>query len=272
MPFCADGADNDGDGQVDWPADDGCAALGGRCEAAGEGFCEGVCLDLQADAANCGRCGRVCAAGVACENGRCGGIRQVVLACGAPGRPVQEFIRGPLAELGLVVQAGCVPGDDTQAVLVSRGGIGEVQNNAPALARFIDGGGQVISEFNASHSIYNALFGANIPQGARNGDCFDNVQPAFQFSPNDPFWVDNAFAPPPVGQTGCGFAIAAAQVPGFVPLGGWNQDNISLGYVDSGAGRYWFVEADWQDSQMEFSDVSRNLMAYMIGGGTVVIP
>lgn len=272
VPFCADGADNDGDGQVDWPSDDGCAARGGRCEAAGQGFCGGVCLDLQSDPANCGRCGRACAGGAACENGRCGGIRPIVLACGAPGRSVQEFIRGPLADLGLMVQAGCVPDENTQAVVVSRGGIGEVQNNAPALARFLDGGGQLISEFNVSHSIYNAVFGANIPQGARNGDCFDNVQPAFQFSPADPFWQDNVFAPPPVGQTGCGYAITAAQVPGFVPLGGWNQDNISLGYVDAGAGRYWFVEADWQDSQMEFSDVSRNLMAYMIGGGTVAIP
>ena len=97
------------------------------------------------------------------------------------------------------------------------------------------------------------------------------MQPAFQFSPADIFWQDNVFVPAMQGQTGCGYSVVADQVPGFVPIGGWNVDNISLGYVEHSAGRYWFVEADWQDSQAEFTDISRDLMAYMIGGGAVQI-
>ena len=269
-PFCADGLDNDGDGAVDWPDDDGCGARGGECEDAGRGRCGDVCIDLSADPLNCGRCGRVCAEGVASDNGRCGGLRLVVMSCGGSPR-VQEFIRGPLAQLGLAVEPGCVPDERTQAVVVSRGGIGDAQANAASLSRFITDGGQVISEFGISHALYNTLFGANIPQGARQGDCQDNVQPAVQLSPDDPFWRDNVFVPVGPGQTGCGYAIVGDQVPGFVALGGWSPDAISLGYLESGAGRYWFVESDWQDQQMEFTDTSRDLMAYMIGGGAVPI-
>jgi hypothetical protein len=38
--------DNDEDGLIDWPADDGCDAQGDQCEQAGYGFCEGICEDL----------------------------------------------------------------------------------------------------------------------------------------------------------------------------------------------------------------------------------
>jgi hypothetical protein len=71
---CNNGADDDGDGLVDWPEDDGCAARGAQCEQAGYGLCDGVCVDLQNAADNCGRCGRVCEAGVECIRGACGGL------------------------------------------------------------------------------------------------------------------------------------------------------------------------------------------------------
>ncbi len=71
---CFDGVDNDGDGDVDWPDDDGCAAQGDVCEQDGFGICDGVCLDLSQDPANCGRCGRVCDDGVECIDGFCGGL------------------------------------------------------------------------------------------------------------------------------------------------------------------------------------------------------
>ena len=268
LPFCADGIDNDGDGSIDWPDDNGCAARGDFCEEDGYGRCNGVCQDITNDAQNCGRCGRACAAGVECVEGRCGGIRQIVMVCGGSSRSAQEFIRGPLADLGVVVQDGCVPNDQTQAILLTRGGN---VANAATMRQFINDGGQVLTEYNVSHTFYNAIFGANIPQGARNGGCQDNVQPAFQFSPQDQFWIDNQFVPVPNNATGCGYSVVGDQVPGFVPLGGWDANNVGLGYVEEGAGRYWFIESDWQDSEPAFTDTSRDLMAYMIGGGSVPI-
>ncbi len=74
VPFCANAVDDDGDGAVDWPDDDGCAAQGAECEQAGYGLCEGACLDLVNDEANCGRCGRACDPGIECIEGACGGL------------------------------------------------------------------------------------------------------------------------------------------------------------------------------------------------------
>ncbi len=74
IPFCANGIDDDGDGTIDFPADDGCSAAGDDCETAGFGLCGGACIDLQADAQNCGACGRTCDAGVECIEGFCGGL------------------------------------------------------------------------------------------------------------------------------------------------------------------------------------------------------
>ena len=73
-PWCDDGIDNDEDGAIDWPDDDGCAARGDECEQLGYGICANVCLDLQNDAQNCGRCGRICNPGVQCIEGFCGGL------------------------------------------------------------------------------------------------------------------------------------------------------------------------------------------------------
>ncbi len=74
VPWCDDGIDNDEDGVTDWPDDDGCAARGDECEQPGYGLCDGQCLDLVADAQNCGQCGRVCDEGVECIDGFCGGL------------------------------------------------------------------------------------------------------------------------------------------------------------------------------------------------------
>ena len=46
--------------------------VGGDC-VDGLTACGGVCLDVSADESNCGSCGHVCAAGVACIAGVCGG-------------------------------------------------------------------------------------------------------------------------------------------------------------------------------------------------------
>ena len=262
IPACANGDDDDDDGAIDWPDDDGCAAQGDFCEQPGFAVCNGVCEDLVQDESNCGRCGRVCAPGVECLEGRCGLLRPNVMACGNPGRQVQEFIRGDLADLPVRVVPNCVPDGDTQAMLVTRSGVGG--GNGAAWRQYLEDGGVIITEYSVAHSVYNAIFGANVPQGARNGSCQDNVQPVVQFNPNDSFWAQNPFVGIGAGQSGCGHDILGEQMPGFVALGGWDANNISLGYVDVGAGRLWLVEADWQDSEQAFTNISRDYMAAMI--------
>lgn len=71
--FCADGEDNDGDGNADFPNDDGCLAAGDACEEVDYIQCDGVCLDGSVDPSNCGTCGNVCDRGVDCIDGYCGG-------------------------------------------------------------------------------------------------------------------------------------------------------------------------------------------------------
>ena len=71
---CSDGVDNDEDGDIDWPDDDGCEARGAQCEQLGFGLCGGVCQDLQTNAQHCGRCNRVCHDGVECIDGSCGDL------------------------------------------------------------------------------------------------------------------------------------------------------------------------------------------------------
>ena len=267
-PQCADGRDNDRDGNTDWPDDGGCDAHGDECEQGGFGLCDGVCQELQANAAHCGRCGRACNEGVECLEGRCGAIRPVVLVCGRSSRPVQEFIRGDLVEAEVQARDGCVPDDETQAVFVPRGGSAMFTQNAAAMRAWVENGGQLITEYSIGHTIYGSVFNIAVAQGARQGRCQDNIQPAVQFTPNDPFWRDNQFVAVAGGATGCGHAIQ--HFPGITPLGGWDAVNVQLGYRDHGAGRVWIAEADWQDREAAMTDVSRDLMAYMISGGAVV--
>jgi len=182
---------------------------------------------------------------------------------------MNEFIRGDLQEAEVVLELNnCNPGDDVQAILVSRAGPNEFEANIAALREYVNNGGVVITEYNISHRIYSQLFQQNVIQGARNGRCTDNIQPNVQFTPDDPFWRDNDFVSIGAQSTGCGYAVG--HFPGLVPLGGWDANNVSLGYVELGAGRLWVVESDWQDNQGSFNDVSRDLMAYMIANGTFV--
>ncbi len=50
--------------------------VGGGCRT-GLSECDGVCVDLSSDEANCGSCGNACAAGVECVAGVCGGDASV---------------------------------------------------------------------------------------------------------------------------------------------------------------------------------------------------
>ncbi|MEZ4470923.1 MAG: hypothetical protein R3F60_09005 [bacterium] len=265
LPFCADGIDNDGDGIIDWPDEPGCAAQGVVCEEGGAGLCDGVCVPLRDNPLNCGRCGRVCREGIACVEGRCGGeIRQVALMCGNSGRPIQQFIRGELVEAGLRGEVGCTPNEETQAILIPRGGVAQFNQNLNTIRPWLEDGGVLITEYNISHTIYNAVFGANVAQGARNGNCTDNLLPAVQFSPEDQFWADNMFQAAAAGQTGCGYNVGL--FPDVTPIGGWDANNVSIAYIEVGSGRLWLVDIDWQDGQA-MPDAGLDLMAYMIANG-----
>jgi hypothetical protein len=95
------------------------------------------------------------------------------------------------------------------------------------------------------------------------GKCEDNVNPAVQFTPDDPFWQANApFVPEPDATTGCGHNLET--FPGIVPLGGWSVGTVSLAYRDLGEGRLWLVESDWQDTDPSFNETSRTMLEYMI--------
>ena len=58
--------------------------LGSRPDCGGgEAFCNGSCIDVSADAGNCGGCGVTCPDGVACVDGGCDLTCETGVACGA---------------------------------------------------------------------------------------------------------------------------------------------------------------------------------------------
>ena len=202
-------------------------------------------------------------AGVRCEGGG-GGLRPNVLDCGPAGRTSANILD---PGDGLLSAEGCRPDNNTQAVLITRNGVGQFDGRG--LLDYLNGGGVVITEYNASDEIYNAIFGANVQQGDGLGGCSDSVNPPVRDNLNDPFWIANG-GQPVEDNPGCGFDMSRWGVP-MVRLGGTNANNTSLAYVDVGAGRLWLVEADWSDGEESFGEDARQMMRYMIlnGGGGV---
>ena len=62
--------------------------------------------------------------------------------------------------------------------------------------------------------------------------------------------------------SGCGYSID--HLPNLTLLAGWSANNAAVGYIDVGAGRLWLVDVDWQDSQADQSQYTKQLMGYMI--------
>jgi hypothetical protein len=188
------------------------------------------------------------------------GQRPNVMVCGQTGRAVTTFMRGGQS---YEVINGCAPTNDTQAMFITRLGLGQFV--AATVQSYLSGGGIVITEYGTADEIYNAVFGGNVVQGERSGSCSDNVQPAFQLGAGDEFWIDNRFQS--VGaQTGCGHNMAGW--PGIVPLGGHVAGHVNLAYRDyQGRGRVYFVESDWQDGSATFTVQSNGLMHYMMTHG-----
>jgi hypothetical protein len=142
-------------------------------------------------------------------------------------------------------------------MLISRSGSGY---SGPALAAYIAAGGIVITEYSITHTVFNAVFGTAVTQGANNGGCQDNIPMNFQFTPGDQFWVDNPFVAH--NSPGCGHNVG--NLPGVTPIVGWNSTNVAVAYRRSSLGRFWAVDVDWQDDENYWLANSSRLMGYMI--------
>ncbi len=182
-----------------------------------------------------------------------------LMLCGTSRRAVADFAP-PDTPLQLV--DGCVPDARTRALLVTRDGAANL--DGPAVQPWLEAGGVIITEYNVSDEVYNAVLGADVAQGGGNGGCSDQVNPPVRFNEDDPFWQANGALPlGDPNDAGCGFDVSA--FPGITPLGGWSADTVSLAYIDVGVGRLWLVDIDWQDANGGFGDASLQLMQYMVG-------
>ena len=186
-------------------------------------------------------------------------LRANVLVCGASNRDVRQFIP-PGVNLN-VVNNNCNPDANTQAMLVTRNGVGS--RNA-AWTAWVQAGGLLLTEYNTSDEVFSTIFGVNQGQGGGNGNCQDNLNPPSRFNLNDPFWVANQ-AQAAENSTGCGFDVTA--FAGITRLAGWNANTTQVAYRDLGQGRLWIVESDWQDGEAAMTQPSKNFMGYMITHG-----
>ncbi|MEZ4463166.1 MAG: hypothetical protein R3F43_01260 [bacterium] len=195
--------------------------------------------------------------------GQCvpGEVRPNIYVCTASGRNVATFI--PAGFNFNIVVGRCDPDANTQAMLVTRSGGGEAAGRAAQWQQYLDGGGNIITEYNVAHTVFNAIFGGGAVQGPRRGGCHDNAMPPVKVNVNDPFWAANPnIQVVPPAEAPCGYEVGA--FPGITPLGGWADNQISLAYRDRGNGRLWLVEADWQDNENYWLPQSSALMGAMI--------
>lgn len=186
-----------------------------------------------------------------------------VLLCGSSSRDVTSFFP-PMSSLNLVVS--CVPDGNTQAMLISRSGV--ALYNPADLVAYVNAGGLVLTEVFASDDVFSDLFEI-VAEGPFTGSCLDRAPIVFQYNAGDQFWLNNAFNPIPLGDTGCGTDVSA--FPGITPLVGWNNATVSIAYRDLGAGRLWLTDFDWQDTDTPEIDPTyadtNSLMGYMLTTG-----
>ncbi len=186
-------------------------------------------------------------------------LRDNLLLCGNSSRDVSDMIPDGVT---LNIINSCAPDNNTQAMLVTRSGHGQL--NGAALIDYVTNGGIVLTEWSASDDVFSLLF-EPVVQGGWNGQCWDRAPIVNQFNPDDPFWQSNAFNPI-ANNIGCGHDVSA--FPGITALAGWNENAVSIAYRDLGSGRLWITEYDWQDLNIgqndpQFDD-TYDLMGYMI--------
>lgn len=270
---CMDDIDNDADSYIDFPNDPGCQAMGDRCEQGGFAAClleeEELCVDLLTDTNHCGACDHTCLPDAVCVRGACSDelvLKTEIMRCGYAGRDLNDFFIGPLQDHAFTVRNTCIPSEDTQALFILTGGRNTFITHYERIKSYVEQGGQVITAKGVSDLVFQYLF--NEPtQGMRNteGSCHDNVMPVVQWNPQDPLWQNLEFTRTDLDQSGCGYPMH--DFNGMIRLGGWNRQDISLGYRDLGYGRVWLVESDWYDISDTMSEASKLLMAHMVSGG-----
>lgn len=167
-----------------------------------------------------------------------GPLRPNVIVCSNSSRDINALLIQ--AGTPFAVANGCVPDANTQAMVIGRSGANAY--NAAGVRAYVAAGGIVLTEYNHSHTVFNAVFQGAVGQGARQGQCSDNINPPVRFNLQDRFWTDNANVAPHVGNSGCGHQID--HFPGITPLGGWAIGQTYLGYRDLDQGRVWFVDSD----------------------------
>uniref|UniRef100_UPI001445C801 DUF4347 domain-containing protein n=1 Tax=Crateriforma spongiae TaxID=2724528 RepID=UPI001445C801 len=188
-----------------------------------------------------------------------GSLRPNVMLSGNSNRDITTFF--PNATSFNVV-SGNTPDANTQALFVTRSGLSGL--NATNLQSYVNNGGIIITEYNISDEVFNLVFDENVTQpGSRDGDCSDAINPAIQLNTSDPFWQDlGPITPQNPSQEGCGFDLSS--YPGITPLGAWASGAVQLAYRDSGLGRLWLVDTDWQDNQSTPFAESEAIMGYMM--------
>lgn len=184
-------------------------------------------------------------------------LRSDLMLCGGSSLNVTTLIP-PDVELNFI--ESCTPDENTQAILITRSGFYDPMT----IADYVANGGVVLTEYSISDDVFNAVFGENVPpDGGQIGSCQDIAPTVVQFTPDDPFWTENAFTAIDLGESGCG-ANNIIDYPGIVSLAGWSANQVSIGYRDDGPGRVWITEFDWSDGQMVDFTYSAQLMGSMI--------
>lgn len=194
-------------------------------------------------------------------------LKPDLMYCGSSSRSGSNLYLGvgPFNEV-----SGCLPGVDTQALLISRSGA--VAGNGAAWLAYLNAGGVIITEYNNAHTVHNEIYGTAYVRGANFGDCYDNAMPSLKLNTDHPFWqINSGLTETPTNIEGCGWdiaAIAAGEVE-VTELGGLvGTSYVSFAIRPQGSGVFWLLEADWQDSEAAFTDDSRNFMGALISGGS----
>jgi hypothetical protein len=183
-------------------------------------------------------------------------LRPTLMSCGMTNRDLTTFVPpGVMMRLAY----DCRPDSSTQALLVPR--YGEPSLAQANLREYLHQGGIVITEYSVSDEVWSRVFPPVSQSNALRGSCTDNVPTVVQYSPNDPFWLDNEWDPIPASETGCGYSVR--DFPYLTPLAGWDQGTVALGYRNVGMGRFWAADFDWQDADQNNADLAR-LMSYMV--------
>ena len=196
--------------------------------------------------------------------------RPNVMVCGYTSHPVTTFFPEGTS---YTVLSGCMPDGNTQALFITRGGSGYT---GAWLKAYVQAGGVVITEYNISHNVWNAVFDTNVGLGydgyyGRFGSCTDVLPSVHQFNPGDPLWQTIPFQPMNIGQTGCGYSVS--HFPGLVPLAGWSASAAALGYRNLGYGRVWAADFDWQDNEnYPFKTYTEQVLGYAMTHRGGVLP